>query len=66
MIATKSVCVRCGRAVSPGDRTEPFTYPDDGRRVHSQCVGHLLDDVLRLMADVPAECRGDEADGEPC
>ncbi len=50
-------CERCKRAIAQGDRSEPYSVPSDGRRVHSACVGELLSEVLALMANVPENVR---------
>lgn len=50
-------CTRCQRPITGTDRTEPYTFPDDGRRVHSKCVGQLIRECLSLMAQVPDDVR---------
>lgn len=58
-------CVRCQQPITASDKTEPYIVPDDGRRVHSKCVGELIRECLALMAKVPEDIRLiDPEDGE--
>ena len=57
-------CAHCGRPITPGEPTEPYAYPSDGRRVHSACVGELLREVLEMMAAVPQHLRGDASEAD--
>lgn len=54
-------CVRCAKPIHASEARESYTYPSDGRYVHSACVGELCREVLDLMARVPQSSR-DEGD----
>ena len=55
--ASSGQCVRCQQAITPTDKTEPYTMPSDGRHVHTKCVGDLIRECLQAMAAIPAEVR---------
>jgi hypothetical protein len=58
-------CERCKQAILSSDRAEPFSFPSDGRLVHSRCVEQLLREILRLMAAVPDDCRYADSGTQP-
>jgi hypothetical protein len=55
MAEMKSMCVRCQKPIGAADKTEPYTFPSDGRLVHSKCVGEMIKEVLTLMAALKVE-----------
>lgn len=50
-------CVRCNKPIALHEAVESYTYPHDGRWVHTACVGELLTELLQLMRDVPDNVR---------
>jgi hypothetical protein len=57
MTPREAICTRCHQLILASDKTESYTYPPDGRIVHSRCVGELIQECLAAMAAVPDSIR---------